>query len=124
MHVFMESREAKEVRFVRAFAEPRQTLDYRLQDCTEVRQRGVSRRQREVPPCSVWNVARVVEVVAQLPSQLSLVPEYPVLLEPADVSQFPQQWVDGHQPGTHPLLVIQVLNERQRALARIEKPFL
>src|SRR5271154_5456007 len=57
VHVFMENRKAEEVRFAGRLGEAWQVFDDSVHDSVEVCERGIARRQRQVPPSVVRDVA-------------------------------------------------------------------
>ena len=89
----------------------------------EVGEHGGTGEERQVPAGVMRHLRRVVERIAvrQLRRAPPCVAERPEFLEPAEVADLPQQRVHDRQPGTDPLPVVQVLDQEQRAGARVAK---
>src|SRR4051812_36395219 len=80
--------------------------------------------QGKAPPCVMGNRRRVVECVSVRidRSLFANVPQYPFLLEPGDVPDFPEQRVDVCQSRTDQLVVREIRNQLAGPLPGIPDP--
>ena len=99
VHVFVENCELREVNQLAILRLALQPLPHALQDLRLVGKCRLEAGQRQVPARAVRDLRRVVERVAAAHETVgddafAAAPQAPILLEPGDVPQLPQRWVD------------------------------
>ncbi len=126
VHILVVEREPEKVEALITVAGAGERMQCRIQNVGEIRERGGARRQVEIPARVVRHVARVVPAIAvrqvrRCQRVIGTAPaQTPVLHEPADVADFPQERVDAREARRRdPLRIIEVCHERARILARI-----
>ena len=100
-------------------------IESRIENVVEVVQRLVTRRQVKVPARVVSDTGRVVPAVGVLEhwscglATIATPAQTPVLHEPADVTDFPEHRIDAREARHTPLIVVEVIDQRPRILARL-----
>ena len=117
MHILMEGRQLVEIGFLFIRFAVFQAVDHRVFDGAHILKRLVQIRQIEIPSCIVMNFHRVVEFIGLGQNRIRFVntPENEMFVKPSQMPDLPEQWIDDVEPRPHQLIVVEAVNQLNRA---------
>jgi hypothetical protein len=121
MHVFVKCHQAEEVHLLFIQLAGGDPIEHAMQNLLHVSQGFNPRREREGPAIIVRDSGGIVETISILEQRFfaSDMAQHPVLLEPGDMPDLPEQRIHDRQARTDQLLVAQIRHERERSFTGI-----
>jgi hypothetical protein len=123
VHVFVERDMSHEIREVGLHRIRPEVIQNAFEDAIHVLEGVGAGGEGEVPPGVVGNAHRVVERVPILPGRsLAQMPtQDPVLLEPGDMTDLPEQRIEDGEAGSQEAIPLEIRHQVQGAGARIQQ---